>query len=91
MVTRRNKKKRLTVIQQFTQFERSKSKDIKSMIVSEGINPLNVVSVSIGGASRYTTADICNYFEQTGRPFSKVSSSIACKKKGDTYERKPIR
>lgn len=80
-------KKRYTVIQQFTPFERNKSKDIKLMITREKINPLNVSSVSIGGISRYRVEDICNYFELTGKPFSAVSSPIGRKKKGDTYER----
>lgn len=87
---RRSKKKKLTVVQPFTPFERSKSKEIKSMILHDAINPLNVVSVSIGGASRYKVKDICDYFEQTGQPFGAVSSCIGSKKKGDTYERKSI-
>lgn len=83
-------KRRLTVIQPFTPFERNKSKDIKKMITVEKINPLNVTSVSIGGMSRYKVEDICNYFELSGKPFSLVSSCIGRKRKGDTYERKPV-
>lgn len=83
----RRSKKRYTVIQQFTPFERNKSKDIKTMITREKINPLNVSSVSIGGVSHYKVEDICNYFELTGKPFSAISTSLRRIKKGDTYER----
>lgn len=86
----RKSKKRLTVIQQFTPFERNKTKDIKIMITKEKINPLNVSTFSIGGISCYKIEDICNYFELTGKPFSAVSSCIGRKKKGDTYERASI-
>lgn len=81
------KKKRYTVVQPFTPFERSKTKDIQELIERDGINPLTVVSVGIGGARGYRTEDICNYFELTGTSFDVTHSVLKRKKKGDSYVR----
>ena len=81
------KKIRNTIVQPYTPFERSKTKDIQEVIERDGVNPLTVVSVGIGGARGYRTEDICTYFELTAKPFDVTHSSLIRKRKGDTYVR----
>lgn len=85
---RRKKKRRLTVIKQFTPFERTKTKDILELL-KMGIDPMEIKIVSIGGESTYDTVDICNMFEMTGRDFDIIATSLI-RKNGDSNERRPI-
>ena len=85
---RRKKKRRYTVTKPFTPFERTKTKDILSLL-KMGVNPMEVKIVSIGGESSYHTADMCNMFEMTGRKFDIIATSLE-RKKGEPDERRPL-
>ena len=75
---RRSKKKRYSVIQTFTPFERNKSKEIQEL-VRMGIDPRTVTNISIGGETKMQISDFLNLFELTGKKFDVVATSITRK------------
>ena len=87
---RRKKKRRYTVINPFTPFERTKTREILDLL-KMGVNPKEVNLVSIGGESRYRTIDFCNVCEMTGHNFDITATSLTRKTGEAGDERFPIR
>lgn len=75
-------------IPRFTPFERDRALEVKRLVEREGIDPLTIQSVGVGGSSSFTVKNIADYFEIAGVPFDAICSPFQLVKKGGKHERR---